>query len=220
MSVLALNGSPRENGSTAALLKKALEGAASRGAEVELIHLNRLSMKGCQGCFSCKIVGGKSLGKCVVKDDMTPLYNKMERANAVILGSPIYFSTVTAQAKLFIDRLFAYFSYNDRASPSLFPHKIHSGLIITQGAEDADFYSKHVSTNLYIFEKLFGASEALLSVDAPHVDDYSRISADAFSKIHEGARESVVDRKMRHREEVFPRDCEKAFAMGERFAAG
>lgn len=220
MTILAFNGSPRENGSTAALLNSALEGAASKGADTDLIHLNRLTMKGCQGCFACKLRDGKSFGRCILKDDMTPLYSKMEKAHGVILGAPIYFGTISAQAKLFIDRLFAYFSYNDPASPSLFPKKISSGIIITQGAGDAGFYSKHISVNEYIFKVLFGASESLVSVDAPHVADYAKIAADAYLKVSKDGGESIVEKKMKHRREVFPGDCEMAFKMGERFAAG
>ncbi len=66
MKVFAVNGSPRKNWNTAALLSKALEGAASLGAETELIHLYDLSFKGCVSCFTCKLRGGKSYGKCVV----------------------------------------------------------------------------------------------------------------------------------------------------------
>ena len=82
MKVLVFNGSPRRDGTTATLLKKALEGAISQGAETELIQLNQLNMKGCQACFSCKKRGGKSYGKCVQKDDMTELYGRIEQADA------------------------------------------------------------------------------------------------------------------------------------------
>ena len=89
MKVLAFNGSPRNTWNTATLLKKALEGAASQGAETEFIQLNELNMKGCQSCFSCKKRGGKSYGNCALKDDMTPLYGKIEQADAFFVGSPV-----------------------------------------------------------------------------------------------------------------------------------
>ena len=71
MKVLAINGSPRTKWNTAALLNNALEGAASQGAETELVHLYRLNYKGCVSCFSCKLKGGKSYGRCAVKDELT-----------------------------------------------------------------------------------------------------------------------------------------------------
>ncbi len=67
MNVIAFNGSPRKNGTTATLLHKALEGAASQGAKTEFVQLSQLAMKGCQACFSCKKRGGKSYGRCVQK---------------------------------------------------------------------------------------------------------------------------------------------------------
>ena len=136
MEVVAFNGSPRKNSTTATLLQKALEGAVSQGAETELIQLNQLRMKGCQGCFSCKKRGGKSYGKCVQKDDMTPLYQKIERADAFFIGSPIYFGTMTAPARMFVERLYPYFNYRDYSSN--FPGKISTGLIYTMGANDQE----------------------------------------------------------------------------------
>lgn len=209
MYVVALNGSPRKNSTTATLLGKALEGAASEGAETELIHLNQLSMKGCQGCFACKKRGGKSYGKCVQKDDMTPLYGKMEGAGAFFLGSPLYFGTITAPAKVFVERLYPYLNYGDYSSN--FPRKIKTGLIYTMGADDQQSrtFDQHIQFNYMIFALLFGSAETLLSTDTFHVKDYSKIVADML--------EVFVDRKRKHQREVFPKDCEKAFEMGARF---
>jgi multimeric flavodoxin WrbA len=212
MSVIAFNGSPRENSTTVILLKKALEGAASRGAETQLVHLNKLSMKGCQGCFACKKRGGKSYGKCVQRDDMTPLYERIEQADAIVVGSPIYFATVTAPTKMFIERLYPYFNYGDYSSN--FPRKIKTGLIYTMGADDQQLtmFNRHIQFNEIVFSMLFGSAESLLSTDTFHVKDYSKIVADVL--------EASVDRKRKHQREVFPKDCEKAFEMGAGLVAG
>ena len=157
MHVLAFNGSPRQNGATAELLRKALEGAASRGAETELIHLNGLVMKGCQACFSCKQRGGKSHGACVVRDDMTPLYDKIAGAGAVFVGSPVYFGAVTAQTKLFIDRLFPYLNYGTHSSN--LPGKIPVGLVFTMSAppEQAEqIYAPLFQATARMFTMLLG----------------------------------------------------------------
>jgi multimeric flavodoxin WrbA len=209
MYVPAFNGSPRKSSTTAALLKKALDGAASQGAETELIHLNELNMKGCQACFSCKKRGGKSYGKCVQRDDMTPLYEKIERADALFLGSPIYFGAVTAPAKVFIERLYPYLSYRDLSSN--LPSKIPTGLIFTMGVNDEEMaiFDQHIGFNKAIFRLLFGSVETLLGTDTFHVEDYSKIVADAL--------ETMVERKLKHRQEVFPQECDKAFDMGARF---
>jgi len=71
MKVMAFNGSPRKTWNTATLLNKALEGAASQGAETELIHLYDLHYSGCKSCFACKLKEGASYGKCATKDALT-----------------------------------------------------------------------------------------------------------------------------------------------------
>jgi multimeric flavodoxin WrbA len=210
MNVIAFNGSPRKNGATATLLHKALEGAASQGAKIEFVQLNQLGMKGCQACFSCKKRGGRSYGKCVQKDGMTPLYDEMEHADAVFLGTPIYFGTVSSGTKMFIERLFPYFTYKDYSS--LFPKKIPVGLICTLGAgeQEEKVFRPHLQFNQMIISMLLGPAELLVSTDTLHVEDYSTIVADALV--------ARLPQKLEHHRTVFPADCEKAFAMGARFA--
>ncbi|MBN1375867.1 MAG: flavodoxin family protein [Dehalococcoidia bacterium] len=211
MIVIAINGSPRKNGNTAILLKKALEGAASQGAVTEFIQLSGLKMKGCQGCFSCKKRGGKSYGKCALKDDMTPMYKKIEQAGALFLGSPFYFHSMTSEMRMFIERLYPYFSYEDFTSK--FPRKINVGLIYTMGADDQDmekWYRKYIKMNQNIISATIGPAETLVSTDTLHVVDYTKIVADML--------EPWVERKLNHNREIFPRDCQTAFEMGARFA--
>ncbi len=76
MKVVAINGSPRKKWNTATLLEKVLEGAASEGAETEMIHLYDLNFKGCTSCFACKVKDGKNYGKCTIKDDLTLVLEK------------------------------------------------------------------------------------------------------------------------------------------------
>jgi multimeric flavodoxin WrbA len=136
MKVMAFNGSPRKKWNTATLLEKALEGAASQGAETELIHLYDLDFKGCISCFACKTIGGKSYGRCAVEDDLTPVFSMIEEADAIILGSPIYFGTVSGEMKSFMERLlFPNLTYTDPPE-SLFPHRIKTGFIYTMNVTE------------------------------------------------------------------------------------
>jgi multimeric flavodoxin WrbA len=213
MQVIFFNGSPRNNGTTAALLKKAQEGAASQSAKTEFIQLNRIKMQGCQACYSCKKRGGKSFGKCALVDGMTPLYPKIENADAIFLGSPIYFGTITAAAKAFVERLYPYLSYKDRVS--LFPRKIHVGLFFTMGVTEPEMEKEYLP-NLQFFQKILsdilGPAEVIISTDTLHVPDYREIVADWMEK--------QAGRKLEHQRKVFPLDCAKAFEMGARFASG
>jgi multimeric flavodoxin WrbA len=110
MKAIGINGSPRKKWNTAALLDKAIEGAVSEGAKAELIHLYDLNFKGCISCFACKAKNGKSYGKCAVKDELTPVLEKVNEADVIILGSPIYFGTVTGEMRSFMERLLFPFS--------------------------------------------------------------------------------------------------------------
>jgi len=212
MLVMAFNGSPRKNGATAKLLHKALEGAASQKAETEFIQLNELNMKGCQGCYSCKKRGGKSYGKCILKDDMTPIYKRIEQAGALFLGTPIYFHSVTSEMQMFIERLYPYCNYKGYSSD--FPKKIKIGLIYTMGADDQQmemWYRKYTKMRQAVVSWAIGAAEAetLISTDTFHVNDYTKIVADLL--------EPLIDRKSKHKHQIFPQDCKKAFEMGARF---
>jgi multimeric flavodoxin WrbA len=214
MNVLAFNGSPRKKWNTATLLEKALEGAVSQGAESELIHLYDLNYKGCTSCFSCKKKGGKSYGRCALKDDLTPFLKKIESVDAFILGSPIYYTTVTGVMKSFMERLM--FPFNKYSDPyqSLYPRKIKTGFIYTmnQTKEESKVtgIAQHCRINEILLKFTFGASESILSYNTYQFEDYSKVVADRFD----------VNKKAQIRKEVFPKDCEKAFEMGARFAKG
>jgi multimeric flavodoxin WrbA len=212
MKVVAVNGSPRTDWNTSTLLAKALEGAASQGAEIELIHLYDLDFKGCRSCFACKTRGGKSYGRCAAKDDLTPILQRAAEADAIILGSPFYFGTASGEMRSFMERLmFPYLRYT--ASPrSLFPRKIHTGFIYTMNATQEGLkpsgQEERITQNERLLRMLFGESESLCSYDTYQFEDYSKVVADLFD----------VEKKRKRREEVFPQDCEKAFEMGARFA--
>jgi len=111
MQVIAFNGSPRKGWNTATLLEKALAGAASKGAATELFHLYDLDFKGCKSCFGCKTRGGASYGRCAVKDDLTPILKSIESADAILLGSPIYFWGVSGRDEVFAGAAHVSFLY-------------------------------------------------------------------------------------------------------------
>lgn len=102
MHVIAFNGSPRPHGNTRALLGEILRGAASAGSTTEEIVLNKLTIRPCDACDSCR----RSL-RCRFEDDMQPLYEKLLTADAVVIGTPIYFWSMSAQMKAFVDRWYA-----------------------------------------------------------------------------------------------------------------
>jgi len=213
MKIIAFNGSPRKKWNTATLLEQALKGASSRGAETALIHLYDLTYKGCMSCFSCKLIGGKSYGRCAAKDDLTPIFDQIREAHGLILGSPIYLGAATGEMRSFLERLiFPFHTYTDPPE-SLFPKKIKTGFIYTLGAteemaEEMGF-DRLISITEMFLERIFGSSETLCSYDTYQFDDYSKYYAPRFDP----------KKKAERRRDVFPLDCEKAFQMGARMAS-
>ena len=157
--------------------------------------------------------GGKSYGRCALKDDLTPILGKVHEADAIILGSPIYFFRVTGEMRSFMERLmFPYLMYSDPWS-SLFPRKIKVGMIYTMNITEEEMkelaqgYS--LDANQSILEGIFGAAESLYCYDTYQFEDYSKVVADRID----------VAAKEQRRREVFPKDCEKAYEMGCRLTA-
>ena len=167
MKVIAINGSPRKKWNTATMLEKALEGAASEGAETEIIHLYDLNFKGCTSCFACKLKDGKSYGKCAMKDELTHVLDKLKDVDAVILGSPVYLGNSTGEMRSFMERfIFPYLVYS--TSPmSLYTKNIPVGYIYTLGAKEEYFdmfgFHKVIELNEGVATRIFGYSESLYS---------------------------------------------------------
>lgn len=208
MKAIAINGSPRKEWNTGVLLNKALEGAMSKEAETEIIHLYDYEFKGCISCFACKTRGGKSYGKCAVIDDITPVYEKIEDTDVLFLGSPIYFGDVTGELRSFIERLlFPYLVYT-MPPRTLFSRKISIGLIYTMNCPE-EFaakvgYDRLFKSNEEIMNMVLGRAESLMSYDTYQFEDYSKVVADGIDET----------KKKKRREEVFPADCENAFDLG------
>jgi multimeric flavodoxin WrbA len=97
--ILAIYGSPRRKGNTALLLQKAVEGAREAHANVEEIVLRDLKISPCLEIYGCK-----ETGRCVIKDDFQPLYDKLLKCRGLMLASPIFFYTVSALTKSMMDR--------------------------------------------------------------------------------------------------------------------
>jgi len=206
--ILAVNGSPRKNWNTHILLEKCLEGAKDAGAEAELYNLYDIDFKGCTSCFACKRKG-VVIDKCAIKDELEPVLQKIRECDALILGSPIYFSSVTGEMRSFMERLiFPYSSYEGK--PSSFSKKINTAFIYTMNAPAFALpfigYSKLFKGNKKLMERIFGSSESLIVTSTYQFDDYSNYAMTLFDG----------DKRLKRRETVFVEDCKKAFALGKK----
>ena len=145
MKIIGINASPRKKANTQTLVETVLSGAADKGAETRLVNLRELNINGCIGCEGCK----KHLGKCVQKDDLTPLLQEMATYDAIVLGTPVYWFHVSAQFKILVDRLYSFFGMEtdpdtgQTKTKSAFPAGKKIVLVTSRGDEEpAAAYSK------------------------------------------------------------------------------
>lgn len=103
-NIIILNGCPRKNGSTQALVNAFREGAESAGHQVEEFDLCRMDIHGCIGCLGAR---NDPYHPCTQKDDMERVYGAFAECDVVVFASPVYFWTVAGDLKLAADRLYA-----------------------------------------------------------------------------------------------------------------
>ena len=213
MNVMAFNGSPRKkNWNTVTLLNNALEGAASAGAETELIQLYDLNFSGCISCFSCKKISREKDGVCAVQDDLTSVLDRVRNTDALIIGTPVYYGAESASTRALLERLcFPYNKYS-KDRKSLFPRRISTALIYTMNVGQELLgtlgYDRHFSITKTALERHFGTCELLLCTDTLQFDDYSKYESEMFD----------TEAKIKRHAEVFPNDCKRAFELGVRVA--
>lgn len=140
--VLVFKGSPREHGNSSTLADRAVDGAKAAGAEVEVFSLHTMNIKPCDACDTCH-----ETGVCVLKDDMQILYPKLIQADAIVIASPIYWFTMNAQTKLFVDRWYGL------ETPQGNPLKGKQfGILLTYG--DTDPYSSGAINAIRTFQDM------------------------------------------------------------------
>lgn len=213
--VIILNGSPRRNFNTAKLLKEAQKGAEAVGAETEFVNLYDYNFKGCMSCFACQRKGSTTEGVCAIRDDIQPLLRKCIDSDAIIIGTPVYFSYPTGVFRSFTERLlFANHTYMvDKEHGGLkrrLEKTIPTGVIFTMNCPEklADDINYHVilDENIKTYEHIMGYAEGLFSYDTKQFADFSKYNCDLFDEAH----------KIQVQETQFPKDLEKAYNLGKR----
>ena len=102
MNILVISSSPRKNGNSDVLCDRLIEGARESGHQTEKIRLDGLNISPCRACNGCV-----KNHKCIIKDDVAPVIEKMIAADTIVLATPVYFYSLCAQLKIFIDRCYA-----------------------------------------------------------------------------------------------------------------
>lgn len=182
MRVIGISGSPRKKGFTDLLLDESLDGARAAGASTDKIILNDLSLKPCQECRQCS-----DAGECVQPDEMKTVYQKIYDADALIIASPIYFGTITAQLKTMIDRCNSIWAAR-RLNKSVKPRgPAKNGAFICVAGKDKKEYFKNAKSIIRILFAAIGVnySKELFVGGADNISADSGKKKDALLKAYE-----------------------------------
>jgi multimeric flavodoxin WrbA len=175
--VLLLLGSPRRKGNSAILADQITKGAKSAKAKVETIYLQGKSISPCKACMNCQKKNSKG---CFIQDDMQEIYHKLIASDAWVIASPVYWFTMSAQTKIFIDRCFALPAYQNDP----FKGK-RIAIAMTYGGEDPfdsgcvnalrAFQDTYKYTKSKIIGMVYGSA-----MDAGQISSNEKVMQDAF----------------------------------------
>lgn len=210
--IIAINASPRTTWNTATLVREAARGAESQGAEVEVIDLYKLEkFTGCVSCFGCKLA--PNLGKCVCKDGLASVLDKIRSADGLILGTPNYLGDVSAGFRALYERLvFPEITYKREVS-GYSERKIPVLFIMTSNAPEEFYadeqpYGQLLARYKGMLDRCVGPTTTFACGNTLQVNDYERYDWSYFDP----------EAKKARRETVFPQEMASVFALGAEMA--
>jgi multimeric flavodoxin WrbA len=166
--IVIVKGSPREEGNSALLANQVAEGAREAGARVETFYLHGMEINPCDACDACH---AEPYRGCIVEDDMQDIYPRLLDADAIVIASPIYWFTLSAQTKLFMDRCYALV---DAEGYALRGKKI--GIVLTYGDSDPfnsgavnamrTFQDAYAYVGAEIVDMVYGSADAAGEIGA------------------------------------------------------
>lgn len=206
MNTVIINGSPRNDGSTARMCESFANGIRLRYPDVEIamVHLYDYSFKGCRSCFACKLKGGKSYGQCCVQDELTPVLQLAAKADCLVLASPIYLMDITGVMKSFMERLCFPFGSYESGYRSLAPKKMRTVTIYTMNCQP-EMAPRVAMDNIDSFiGHIFTPPERVCAYNTYQFQDYSKYVVEVFSEAD----------KADYRSKVFPQELATARRLG------
>lgn len=207
--IIAINAGPRTGYNTDLLIKEAVKGAESTGAEVEYISLFKLEKyTGCVSCFACKLPN--TFGKCMCKDGLYDVLEKIRDADGLIIGSPNYLGNLTASFRALYERLvFQSLTYNLEV-PNCNQHMIPVLLITTSNCSEEAYeaigYKALLDSYKNTLDRFVGPTEVFVCGNTLQVKDYSRFNWTMF----------VPEEKKKHHDETFGQYLERAKEAGRK----
>ncbi|NPA95954.1 MAG: flavodoxin family protein [Thermodesulfobacteria bacterium] len=159
-NILLFLGSPRRGGNTDILAEAFTNGAKSVGASVERVRLMDLKFSPCIECGGCD-----DSGTCILKDDFTPFYKKMEEADVVVLSSPMFFYNITAASQAMVERTQAFWVRQYVLKSGKIGGKTRDGIFLSAGATKGKLlFEGSLRVMRYFFDAIGGSLEAAVLV--------------------------------------------------------
>ncbi len=215
MNVVVINASPRKRGNTAELCKNVVEGAMDNGADVEYINLYSFDFKGCMSCFACHLKKNKENPLCFWRDDLKEILKTCLKADAIVIGSPIYYGSITSYAQAFLERLlFAADTYlldEDGNRISKIKKEVKTAMMYTMNVpKEMDYFNGEDQLAIMrgYLTNIFGECEALYAYDTKQFKQYSPYLNNMFDP----------DLKEQSKQNQFPKDCKMAYELGQRLS--
>ena len=217
MKIVVINASPRKRGNTAELCKNVIKGAQDNGADVEFFNLYSYNLKGCMSCFACHLKKNIENPLCFWRDDLKEILKKCLEADAIVLGTPIYYGSISAYAQAFLERLlFAADTYllDDEGNRiSKIKREIKTAMIYTMNVpKEMDYFNGEDQLAIMrgYLTAIFGECEALYAYDTKQFTQYSAYVNNMFDPEH----------KEEMKKTQFPKDCMKAYELGKKLSQG
>jgi multimeric flavodoxin WrbA len=113
--ILILSGSPKKNGNTAMLVKWFSEGCRAKGAQIKIVNTAFLKYKS-SGCTSCRLCQKREKYECAIDDEARPVLARMAEVDVIVMATPLYFFSASAQLKHIIDRMFSLYKWDNKAN--------------------------------------------------------------------------------------------------------
>ena len=207
--IMIIDGGPRKNMNTAAMVEKFAEGAREAGAEVKVVRLYDIDYKGCRSCMACQ-QKGKRVDSCRFKDGLTDVLAEVTEADGLVIASPIYYGEFTAMTRAFWERLtFPWLSYSKGTLVA--PKKMPVTMIYTMNAtpEQAAMTLQSMQGIQMYTGMAFGCEvEVIQANNTTQVNIYERF--DFF--------EGTAEAKKAWKDAHWEQDLQKAFEAGKRMA--
>ena len=216
MNLVVINAIPRKKGNTAELCKNVVEGAEDNGADVKYIDLYTYDFKGCMSCFACHLKKNSENPLCFWKDDLKEVLQWCLESDAIVIGTPIYYGSISSSAQAFLERLlFAADTYvldEEGNRVSKIEREIKTAMIYTMNVpKEMDYFNGEDQLSIMrgYLTAIFGECEPLYAYDTKQFKKYDPYLNNMFDPEHKEQSKKIQ----------FPKDCAKAYELGRRLSA-